>query len=86
MRHKLPLDRLLCSTEAHSAWLVVLILLIALTFVMVEMIGLGSTMRTNVNERTGEFRMMSTIGVSPSTVRRIVVLERVFIAVLSWNH
>ena len=78
-----PIDTLVGSIEGHSALLVVLILLIALAIGIVGMIGLGSTMSTNVIERTREFGVMSAIGASASTVRRLVVLEGVFIAVIS---
>jgi putative ABC transport system permease protein len=78
-----PIDTLLGSIDGHSALLVVLILLIALAIGTVGMIGLGSTMSTNVIERTREFGVMSAIGASASTVRRLVVLEGVFIAVIS---
>jgi len=78
-----PIDTLLGSIDGHSALLVALILLIALAIGTVGMIGLGSTMSTNVIERTREFGVMSAIGASASTVRRLVVLEGVFIAVIS---
>ena len=78
-----PIDTLVGSIEGHSALLVVLILLIALAIGIVGMIGLGSTMSTNVIERTREFGVMSAIGASASTVRRLVVLEGVFIATIS---
>jgi len=40
-------------------------------------------MSTNVLERTREFGVMSAIGAPASTVRRLVVLEGIFIAVVS---
>jgi putative ABC transport system permease protein len=40
-------------------------------------------MSTNVLERTREFGVMSAIGAPASTVRRLVVLEGIFIAVIS---
>lgn len=45
--------------------------------------GLASTMSTNVLERTREFGVMSAIGAPASTVRRLVVLEGIFIALVS---
>jgi putative ABC transport system permease protein len=58
--------------------LVVVFLLIASVMGVVGLIGLGSTMSTNVIERTREFGIMSAIGASASSVRRIVVGEGVF--------
>lgn len=46
--------------------------------------GLASTMSTNVLERTREFGVMSAIGARASTVRRLVVLEGIFIAGISY--
>jgi putative ABC transport system permease protein len=77
------IDTLLASIEGHSGPLVALILLIALAIGTVGMIGLGSMMSTNVIDRTREFGVMSAIGASPSTVRRLVILEGVSIAVVS---
>ncbi len=45
--------------------------------------GLVSTMSTNVLERTPEFGAMSALGARASTVRRLVVLEGIFIAAVS---
>jgi putative ABC transport system permease protein len=50
---------------------------------MVGLIGLGSTMSTNVIERTREFGVMKAIGASGCTIRRLVVFEGVFIAAVS---
>jgi putative ABC transport system permease protein len=77
------IDTVLASIEGHSGLLVALILLIAMAIGAVGMIGLGSMMSTNVIERTREFGVMSAIGASPSTVRRLVILEGVSIAVVS---
>jgi putative ABC transport system permease protein len=59
------------------------ILLIASTIGVVGLIGLGATMSTNVIERTREFGVMKAIGASDATIRRLVVFEGVFIAVVS---
>ncbi len=50
---------------------------------LVGFAGLASTMSTKVLERTREFGVMRAIGARPSTVRRLVVLEGVFIAAVS---
>lgn len=77
------IDDVVASTEEHSVILVGVILLIASTIGVVGLIGLGSTMSTNVLERTREFGVMKAIGASGATIRRLVVFEGVFIAVVS---
>jgi putative ABC transport system permease protein len=71
------------TTEGHSIILVGVILLIASTIGIVGLIGLGSTMSTSVIERPREFRVMKAIGASDPTIRRWVVFEGIFIAVVS---
>lgn len=78
-----PIDDLLTSTEGHSGILTGLILLISFAIGIVGLIGLGSTMSTNVIERTREFGIMNAIGAPASTVRRLVVFEGIFIAAVS---
>ena len=58
-------------------------MLIASTIGLVGLIGLGSTMSTNVIERTREFGVMKAIGASDSTVRRLVVFDGVCVAAVS---
>ena len=77
------IDAIVESTEGHSVILVGVILLIASTIGIVGLIGLGSTMSTNVIERTREFGVMKAIGASGSTIRRLVVFESIFIAAVS---
>jgi putative ABC transport system permease protein len=77
------INSVVASTEGHSVILVGVILLIASTIGIVGLIGLGSTMSTNVIERTREFGVMKAIGASGSIVRRLVVFEGVFIAGVS---
>jgi putative ABC transport system permease protein len=77
------IDAMVASTEEHSGILVGVILLIASTIGLVGLIGLGSTMSTNVIERTREFGMMKAIGANGSTIQRLVVFEGVFIAAVS---
>lgn len=77
------IDAVVATTEGHSVILVGVILLIASTIGIVGLIGLGSTMSTNVIERTREFGVMKAIGASGSAIRRLVVFEGVFIAAVS---
>jgi putative ABC transport system permease protein len=77
------IDSVVSMTEGHSVILVGVILLIASTIGIVGLIGLGSTMSTNVIERTREFGVMKAIGASDSIIRRLVVFEGIFIAAVS---
>ncbi|MBA3757509.1 FtsX-like permease family protein [Candidatus Saccharibacteria bacterium] len=79
----MPIDALVDSAEGHSNVLIILIMFIAASIGIVGLIGLGSTMSTNVIERTREFGVMNAIGAPAGVVRRLVVYEGVFIAVVS---
>jgi putative ABC transport system permease protein len=56
---------------------------IALPLGVVGVIGLASTMSTNILDRTREFGVMHAIGARPKAVRRIVTAEGVFLALAS---
>jgi putative ABC transport system permease protein len=77
------IDTVVASTEGHSVILVGVILLIASTIGIVGLIGLGSTMSTNVMERTREFGVMKAIGAPDAKIRRLVIFEGIFIAGVS---
>ena len=77
------IDEVIESTEGHTGILITLILLIAEVIGVVGLVGLSSMMSTSVIERTREFGVMNAIGAPTSTVRRLVVLEGVFIALAS---
>ena len=78
-----PFDWFFAVSEGHLYVLVAVFLLIASVMGVTGLIGLGSTMSTNVIERTREFGVMRAIGARASTVRRIVVSEGVFMAAAS---
>jgi putative ABC transport system permease protein len=77
------IDGVIASTEGHTGILIYLILLISAVIGVVGLVGLGSMMSTNVIERTREFGIMNAIGAPASTVRRLVVLEGILIALVS---
>ena len=85
IKHQEPrsIEAVVSSAEGHSVILVGVILLIATTIGIVGLIGLGSTMSTNVIERTREFGVMKAMGASNSIIRRLVVFEGIFIATVS---
>jgi putative ABC transport system permease protein len=70
-------------TEGHIGPLVVIIVAIAVAMGVVGVIGLASTMSANVLDRTREFGVMHAVGARPTTVRRIVLVEGVLLAVIS---
>jgi len=71
------------SSEGHMGPLVAILLAIAIAMGAVGGIGLASTMSANILDRTREFGVMHAIGAQPKAVRRVVVMEGVFIGVAS---
>ncbi|HEX9387214.1 MAG TPA: FtsX-like permease family protein [Anaerolineales bacterium] len=67
----------------HFLPIIFIFLGLSISMGVVGFVGLASTMSTNVLERTREFGVMYAIGARASTVRRIVVAEGIFIAVIS---
>jgi putative ABC transport system permease protein len=76
-------SRSAAAGAGHMLPLILVFLGLSISISVVGFAGLTSTMSTNVMERTREFGVMSAIGASASRVRRLVVLEGIFIAVLS---
>jgi putative ABC transport system permease protein len=70
--------------DDHVLLLIISLVVTAALMAIVGVLGLTSTMSTNVIERTREFGVMQTIGGTPRTVRSMVVSEGVFIGALSW--
>lgn len=83
VRSSASVGRSAAAGAGHMLPLILLFLGISVAMGVVGFAGLTSTMSTNVLERTREFGVMSAIGAPASTVRRLVVLEGIFIAVLS---
>ncbi|HSK87559.1 MAG TPA: FtsX-like permease family protein, partial [Anaerolineales bacterium] len=76
-------SRSAAAGAGHMLPLILVFLGLSISISVVGFAGLTSTMSTTVMERTREFGVMSAIGASASRVRRLVVLEGIFIAVLS---
>ncbi len=72
------------EVDAHFDLLVNALLFIAILMALVGILGLGSTMSTNVSERTREFGIMRSIGASSGMVMRNVLAEGLFVGLMSW--
>lgn len=72
------------DADAHFNLLIMALLFISLLMALVGVLGLGSSMSSNVAERTREFGIMRSIGASYGTVLRNVMAEALFIALMSW--
>jgi putative ABC transport system permease protein len=70
-------------SEGHLGPIILILLGIALPLGVVGVIGLASTMSTNILDRTREFGVMHAIGARPKAVRRIVIAEGIFTALAS---
>jgi putative ABC transport system permease protein len=70
-------------SEGHLGPILMIVLAIAVAMGVVGGIGLASTMSTNTLDRTRELGVMHAIGAPPKAVRRIVVAEGVFLALIS---
>jgi putative ABC transport system permease protein len=71
------------ASSAHLGPVLLVLLGVALPLGVLGAIGLASTMSANVLDRTREFGVMHAIGAVPKAVRRIVVAEGVFLALIS---
>ncbi len=67
-------------TEGHLGPIILIVVAISIAMAVIGLIGLASTMGTNILERTREFGVMHAIGARPKAVRRTVVAEAVFLA------
>lgn len=76
-------DAVATFTEAFDIILIVL-LIMAVVLAIVGGLSLTGTMGINVLERTREIGVLRAVGASNESVRQVVVVEGVVIAVLSW--
>jgi putative ABC transport system permease protein len=83
VRSSASVSRSAAAGAGHMLPLILVFLGLSISMGVVGFAGLTSTMSSNVLERTREFGVMSAIGASPSVVRRLVVLEGIFIAIVS---
>jgi putative ABC transport system permease protein len=64
--------------------LLVILLLVALILAVIGGLGLTGTMGLNVLERTREIGVLRAVGASHFSVRQVVVVEGVTVALISW--
>jgi len=83
VRTAASVSRSTAAGAGHMLPLILAFLGLSAATSVVGFAGLASTMGANVLERTREFGVMSALGAPASTVRRLVVLEGIFIALLS---
>jgi putative ABC transport system permease protein len=72
------------AVDEHMTILIFSLVTLAVLMAIVGILGLTSSISTNVIERTREIGVMKTIGGTPRMIMRNIVSEGVFIGVLSW--
>jgi len=70
--------------EDHMKLIAVFLVLIALLTVIIGGLGLMSTMSINVMERIREIGIMRSIGATDRDILRLVMVEGIFIGLISW--
>lgn len=81
----IPLSVLRTAMGDHIIVLIRLLLAMAALMVVVGMLGLASTMGTNVLERSKEIGVLKTIGATPRQIVRLITTEALVIAGLSFG-
>lgn len=71
------------ASSAHFGPVLLVLLGVGVPLGVLGAIGLAATMSANVLDRTREFGVMHAIGARPTTVRRVVVAEGLFLALTS---
>jgi len=80
----IPLAVLRTAMGDHVNVLIRMLLAMAALMVTVGMLGLASTMGSNVLERTREIGIMKTLGATPNRIARLIVGEALLIGSISW--
>lgn len=83
VRSAASVSRSAAASAGHMLPLILIFLGLSIAISVVGFAGLTSAMSTNVLERIREFGVMSALGARAARVRRLVVLEGVFTAVVS---
>lgn len=72
------------EVDGHFTLLINSLLQVAMLIAAVGMFGLSSALATSVLQRTAQFGVMRSLGADSALIMRIVIIEGVFIALLSW--
>ncbi|MCE9579462.1 MAG: ABC transporter permease, partial [Deltaproteobacteria bacterium] len=80
----IPLAELRTAIGDHMQVLISTLLAMAALMGLVGVLGLASAMSTSVLERTRELGVMRALGATPWTLARLIGIEAIVIAVLSW--
>jgi len=83
VRSSASVSRFEAAGTGHLLPIILIFLALSIGMGVVGSVGLASTMSANVLERTREFGVMHAIGASATAVRRIVISEGIFIALMS---
>ena len=78
-----PLQLLYNAMGEHVVVLIRSLIALAVMMAFVGILALGSTMSTNVVERTRELGVLRAIGASPDQVKRMVLVEGWFLSLVS---
>ncbi len=79
----IPLELLFNAMAEHVVVLIMTLLGLAMLMAIVSVLALASTMSTSVVERTREIGVMQATGARPVQVRRMVLIEGLFVTLLS---
>lgn len=72
------------EVDGHFTLLINVLLQVATLIALVGMFGLGSALGTQVVQRTAEFGVMRSMGADSPSIMRIIIIEGIFIALISW--
>lgn len=78
-----PLELLYNAMGEHVSVLIACLTFLALLMAIVSALSLGSSVSTSVVERTRELGVLGAIGARPAQVRRMILIEALFVAVVS---
>jgi len=84
IKKAVPLSLLKTAMGEHVVVLVATLIMTAILLAVIGLLGLASTMSMNVIERTRELGIMKVSGATPFVIVKIITIEGVLIALMSW--
>lgn len=78
-------DEIFSAMTSAFTILLVILVIVALILVVIGGLGLTGTMGLNVLERTREIGVLRAVGASHFSVRQVVVVEGITVALISWG-